>query len=126
MARANKKRVDGFVFPAPFAVGVVLVSGLALVYVWMGGRCEAMGKELKGLETDKKELAKKFQAEEFRWSRMKSPASVEHALVRHGVTMNWPRKDQIVRLSENDVRFDQRAADVARGAPRSKETQRPL
>jgi hypothetical protein len=126
MGRRNKKRVNGVSFPAPFAVGVLLVSCLALVYVWLGGRCEALGKELKGLETEKKELNKKLLAEEFRWARVKSPSNVEQALARHGIAMSWPRKDQIVRLSDNDMRFDQRSTEVAKGSPRVGSEQKSL
>jgi hypothetical protein len=126
MGRRNKKRVTGVAFPAPFAVGVLLVSCLAMVYVWLGGRGESLGKELKGLELEKRELNKKLLAEEFRWARVKSPSNVEQALARHGISMSWPRKDQIMRLSDSDMKFDQRSTEVAKGAMRVGSEQKSL
>lgn len=97
--------MDGFVFPVPFAGLAVLIASFALGYVWLGCRCEAMGKELKRLEVRKEELSKKCLTEEYNWTRTKSPQNLERALERCNIIMSWPRPDQVVRLSESDLVF---------------------
>lgn len=96
--KRNKKKVDGFVFPAPFAGFVVMVSAFALGYLWLGCRCEALGVEIKDLEVRQKVLEKKYLNEEFRWTRIKSPGNLERVLKDLNVCMTWPRRDQVVRL----------------------------
>lgn len=107
MTRRNKKKMtmDGFVFPVPFAGLVIVIAALALGYVWLGCRCEALGKDLKRLENEKAELTKRCLNEEYNWTRMKSPQNLDRALARWGIVMTWPRPDQIVRLTDADLAF---------------------
>ena len=101
--KKNRKRVDGFVFPVPFAGALIVVATLALAYVWMGCRCEALGREIKSLEREKSVLYKKYQNEENRWTQMKSPRNLERVLKRYHISMVWPKPAQIVRLKSEDV-----------------------
>ena len=108
MARRNKKRrrrkQDGFIFPAPFAGIVVVVSSLALGYVWLGCRCEALGRDLKALEQKQADLQKQHVTETFKWARKKSPRNIERALEHGGITMVWPHRTKVVRLTEDDLK----------------------
>ena len=108
MARRNrkKKKLDAFIFPAPFAGEAILVSALALGYVWLGCRCESLGKEIRQLEGENKSLAKKYLNEEFRWMRAKSPKNLEKALKRYGIVMKWPRRNQVVVLMDAEETGD--------------------
>ena len=121
MVRRNrkKKKSNGFIFPVPFAGVVVLVSTLALGYVWLGCRCECLGRELKVLETEKTTLMKRYLNEKSRWTRMKSPGNMEKALIRHKIVMTWPRRDQVVRFYETGMvhpGFDEAAQDALKYA----------
>lgn len=99
MARKNKKKnINGFIFPTPFAGVVGLISTLALAYVWLGCRCESLGREIKALERNRSVLVERYRKEECGWSRMKSPPNIEKALAQHNILMSWPRRDQVVRL----------------------------
>ena len=102
MARRNRKRtkVNGFIFPVPFAGLLVLLSILGLAYVWVGCRCEALGRELKALEFRRDALVKKYLNEEYKWTQMKSPYNIERVLNRHRIEMSWPHRHQVVRLSD--------------------------
>lgn len=106
--KRNKKRkvVNSFAVPVPFAGVVVMICVLGLSYIWLVGRCEAVGRDLKKLEKEYRALEKQYLNEEFRWVRMKSPENIEKALKRHGIKMDWPRRDQIVRLRRTDVYKD--------------------
>ncbi|MDI6775108.1 MAG: hypothetical protein QME60_06910 [Verrucomicrobiota bacterium] len=97
--------MDGFIFPVPFAGLLAVIAAMALWYLWLGCRCEALGKELKRLEDEKAELTKRCLNEEYKWARMKSPESIDRALARHGIVMIWPRSEQIVRLTKADLEF---------------------
>lgn len=89
--------------PVPFAIVAVLISMIALVYVWLGCRCDSLGKQLKTLEAQKAELEKRIQNEEYNWTRMKSPLSMEEALAKFHISMTWPGHEQIVRLSDKAI-----------------------
>jgi hypothetical protein len=96
--RKKRQQVNGFAFPVPFAGIVVVAAALALGYVWLGCQCEALGDEIKVVESARVELNTKYLNAEYRWVRTKSPRSMEIALQRHGLDMDWPRVGQIVRL----------------------------
>jgi hypothetical protein len=108
MARRNKKRKrkQGFLFPVPFAGVVVMASSLALAYVWLGCRCQALGRELKALENEHAELAKQYANEMYRWARKKAPANIERALARHRIAMVWPHRSRVVRLGREDIEIE--------------------
>lgn len=104
MTRKNKKKkMNTFAFPAPFVSAAVLMSALALLYLWLGLREEALGKELQALEREYVELNKKCQHEEVRWARMKSPRNLEQVLTRYQLAMDWPRRDQLVELDAGGI-----------------------
>jgi len=96
--RKNRKKKNGFVFPAPFASLIVLGAALALVYIWLSCRCDALGRDIKAFEIERTTLHKQLLNEEYRWTRMKSPENMERALARLGIAMGWPRRNQVVYL----------------------------
>lgn len=99
MARRNRKKTTyGFILPARFAGAVIVTVALALAYIWIECRCEAVGRELKKLEGQVRELDIRLRNEEYRWTSLKSPRNIEHALARHNLVMAWPRRDQVVRI----------------------------
>lgn len=123
MARRNrkKKKVDGYLVPVPFAGVVILASALALGYVWLGCQCESMGEEIKALETTQSQLGKRYLNAEYRWVRTKSPRSLEIALQRYGISMDWPQVGQVVQIdgpvpagTDAELRNGIRVAQVSR------------
>ncbi len=113
--RKKQQQMNGYIFPVPFAGIVVLASALALGYVWLGCQCEALGDEIKLLESRGVDLSKKLLNAEYRWVRTKSPQSLEIALQRHGLKMDWPRAGQIVRLNRADLPRGIDGRDLAGG-----------
>jgi hypothetical protein len=102
MARRNRKkhRQDGISLPIPFGGIVVLLSSLAIGYVWLDCRCGAIDIEIKELESQRDAFTKTYLNEQCRWARMKSPRSIEAALREHRIKMALPRNDQIVVLRD--------------------------
>ncbi|HBA83517.1 MAG TPA: hypothetical protein DCZ95_05415 [Verrucomicrobia bacterium] len=94
----RKKESRGFSFPAPFAAMLAVATVVALSYLWLFSRCEALGARIKGLEEKKTELHKRVLNEEYKLSSMKSPRNIEALMKRHNLAMSWPRESQIVRL----------------------------
>jgi hypothetical protein len=116
--RNRKKRVDGFIFPGSFAGVLVCASVAALSYLWLCSRCEELGREIKTLETQQVELTKKFLNEEYKWMRLKSPKSIEESLARCGISMTWPRRDQVMWLADARIRDDNSVQSPRDTAPR--------
>lgn len=111
MGRRNRKRsrMDGFMLPTRFAGLMVALSVLALAYVWLGCRCEVLGRDIRGLEKEREILVRRCLNEEYKWTRMKSPRQIEKALQLHNIVMAWPRNDQVVRLHDVNVLRDRQA-----------------
>ncbi|MFO7870412.1 MAG: hypothetical protein R6V03_03155 [Kiritimatiellia bacterium] len=99
--RRNRKKTDGFAFPARFTGLVICLSVVALAYVWLCCRCEAVGKEIKELERENGELRQRYTSEVSRWARMISPRNMELVLARNNLRMHWPRVNQIVWMHED-------------------------
>ena len=101
MARRNKnrkKQAAGFIFPMPFALALTLAAGLALSYLWLCGRCESLGVQIKALEAKKADLHNRVINEEYKWSNLKSPRNIELFLQQHNLVMTWPDESRIVRV----------------------------
>ena len=101
MARRSvnrKKDSEGFVFPAPFAAILGAVALVSLGYLWFGSRCDFMGKQIKELESAKKEAHQRRVNEECKWSNAKSPGNIVAMLQRHNLLMNYPDESRVVRL----------------------------
>jgi hypothetical protein len=115
MARSkNRKRNETrLVFPAPLAGILALVSALALTYLWLNSRCDAIGMRIKALEREKEALHRKVVNEECKWSNMTSPANMQRLMEAHGLTMQWPARQNVIRL--------QRAVTVAQAAPAARQ-----
>lgn len=113
MGRRNnrKKKGGGFAFPASFAGLVLLIAVLGVGYVWLKCRCEALGRQLKELESDRRTLAEKRTNEKAKWARLKAPENLQRTLAGLGVEMSWPRGDQVVQLLPHEVVFPARRHD---------------
>jgi hypothetical protein len=99
----KKDRSIGGIISIPFAVIIFLAPTLCLGYLSLENRCEALGKELKALESVIDNRHRQCQYEESQWMRVKSPAEIDRALHRYGIQMSWPSEKQIVRMNAADL-----------------------
>ncbi|MEM7391751.1 MAG: hypothetical protein AAF492_05320 [Verrucomicrobiota bacterium] len=114
--RKNKKkdaRSGGFSVPPPLVLILVMAAVLSLFYLWMHGRCEALGLKIQELEGDLTRIEDKVANEESKWANLRSLANVQEALEKHGIEMSWPRESQVIRIrtakQEEDEDRDQLA-----------------
>ena len=104
MPRGNRKKgAGGYLVSWRLTVLLVSASFLCLCYLWLRGRCEALGDDLKELEARQTSLQRLLLIEQSEWSDLCSPSNIEQALQRHGLVMTWPSKDQIVRLDPRET-----------------------
>lgn len=110
MSKKNRKKGPmKFPVPVPVVMLILVLAGFALVYVCMQSRMETLGRDIKRLEVARDALRDQLMREQAEWARMQSPSSLDQALRQHGLAMNWPGREQIVR-----VRYDG-ATDTSRG-----------
>lgn len=101
MARRNLKKntVNGFMLPPPVVTVVLVVSVVALAYIWLGCQCEEVGKAINELESERLTLREQLGIEEHKWSQMIRVENLEAELRRHGLCMHAPAVGQVVQLS---------------------------
>ena len=124
----NRKKKDspGFIFPTPLATILVLVGMICLSYLWLCGRTEALGMQIKRMENQKAMVERKIANEEYKWSIMISPQRLKAALDKHHLDMHWPEDHQIVHISNPSWYLDQeRPMGASQYASRTEDLARP-
>jgi hypothetical protein len=98
MRRNRKKRVHAKVLPPSVAGIIVLVVSLVLVYWFVDAKCGQLGQEIRKHEQQLSALEDERVREEARWSEKKTPEKLEQAMLQHGLAMNYPSAEQVVRM----------------------------
>jgi len=125
--RKKKPASPGFIFPTPLASILVLVALLCLSYLWLCGRTEALGMQIKRLENEKAKVERRIANEEYKWSIMISPQHLQAALDKHNLDMQWPEDHQVVMVSNPSWYLDDGRPQGSRTqyASRSEDVARP-
>ena len=103
----KKTKTKGFIFPTPLAAILVLVAMVCLSYLWLCGRTEALGMQIKRMENEKAKLERRIANEEYKWSIMIPPRNLRAALARHNLAMTWPEDHQIVLVERAEWYLDE-------------------
>lgn len=102
MRRKNHRRhVNAKSFPKSVAVLAIMVVGLAMMYARLYLVCEQLGNELGKGESELKKLNQILQHESILWRDNFTSEKIKSALKSHGLKMNYPGQDQIVRMDKN-------------------------
>ena len=97
--RRNRKNFSReAALPPPFFLLLGGVMVLALSYLWLNGRCEALGRRITQLESQKVELVRKVKLERSHWESAKGLDQIERLLQRHHLVMSWPDERNIVHV----------------------------
>ncbi len=117
--KKNRKKLNGFVFPTPVASLIIASAIVGVAYLWLSSTAEVLGGQIRDQESVRRGLHEQFQNEQYRWTRLKSPRSIEAALATYGIVMVWPQRDQVVRMSDLAVAdFEPPGRDTLSLAPR--------
>ena len=100
--QARKPGVRG-VFPGTLLGVLLMLAVFSFSYLYICGRCDALGKKINQLEKTRDELRREIVNEEFKWSNMTSPKNMEALLRKHQLNMTWPSEDSVVRLRRNPL-----------------------
>lgn len=99
----RKRRTTKSAFPLHVAALLIAGATLALAYVRLGARGEALGARIKQLEQEQAEIQRQYDNELWKWEKITSPSNIEDALSRNEIVMIWPDETSIVRLEETDT-----------------------
>ena len=98
-SKRNRKKSEARVsVPSPLVGILVTVAMLSLAYLWLCGRCDALGKEITRLEKKVAERHGRRLNEEYKWSNMKSPGNMERLLKKHNLVMTLPNEADVIRV----------------------------
>ena len=80
-------------------VGIIVLSVTFLLVYWhLNTKCGALGDDLRQKELELRSLQDEYLREEARWNANKTPEKLEAALLAHGLVMEHPKADQLVRM----------------------------
>jgi len=101
-ARARKPGIRS-VFPRTLFGILLMLTVFALSYLYLCGRCDALGKNIYQLEKQRADLRREIVNEEFKWSNMTSPENMEKLFDKHNIIMIWPSEDSVRRIRRNPL-----------------------
>lgn len=96
--RNYRKQVKARLLPGWLVVLVVAAAGLGFGYLWLGTRCDALGRRIKELEKQRVEVRRQVVNEEFKWSNLTTFENITRLLKKHNLEMDWPKQNDVVRL----------------------------
>lgn len=96
--RRNRKAEVQVPFPNMLAKVLVMVAVFGLSYVWLCARCEQLGRDIKQLEARQIETRRRLISEQERWAVRQSPSQFRRTLAQHGLHMDLPSPQQVVRV----------------------------
>ena len=96
--RNYRKNVKARLLPGWLVVLLVCAAGLGFAYLWLGARCDALGRTIKNLEKERVAVRRQVVHEEFKWSNLTTLENINRLLKKHNLEMDWPRQNDVVRL----------------------------
>ena len=101
MRRNRKRQMRVKFLPVPAASVIVLAASVALSYWFMDSKSAQLGQEIRKYEQKYASLESERVREEARWNEKKTPDKLERAMLQHGLLMNYPTPEQVVRMGDN-------------------------
>lgn len=97
--RRNRKRQVRTQYLPRTAVGVIVtIVTVALIYWFVDSKCSLLGQEIRKHEQKYAALENERVREAARWDEKKTPEKLERAMLQHGLAMNYPTAEQVVRM----------------------------
>ncbi|MDD2454783.1 MAG: hypothetical protein PHG96_02130 [Kiritimatiellae bacterium] len=97
--RKNRRRHVNAKVLSPAVVGMsVLIVSLTLTYCCLDSKCNQLGQEIRKHEQCFESLEDERVREEARWNDKRTPEKLAQAMLRHGLEMDYPAPEQMVRI----------------------------
>jgi len=88
-------------FPLAWVIsGILVFGGFAVADVSLALRNDALGRRLKQLEREERDLSRRVANEERNWTLACTVGNIRRLLAEKGLAMGYPSESQIVRLGE--------------------------
>ena len=84
---------------------IVSIVTVALVYWFVDSKCALLGQEIRKHEQKYAALENERVREAARWDEKKTPEKLERAMLQHGLAMNYPTAEQVVRMDASGRPF---------------------
>lgn len=98
--RTKRQEVNGKLLPGAMMIPLLVVAALLCIgYLWLCSRNEDIGKSIKALEADKRELGRRVENEEFKWANATAPDKIMVLLRRHNLKMILPGDKSVARIT---------------------------
>lgn len=100
--KGRKQHVHG-VIPGTLVGVLLMLAGFALSYLYVCGRCAALGERISELEIVREKLKREIVTEEHKWSKLTTPENMERLIKQHNLEMVWPSGDSVLRLQRDPL-----------------------
>ena len=74
---------------------------MLMAYWLLDSRCSVIGQEIGDAEKTLAKLDGELERETMKWNEMKTPEKLELALKKHGLDMNNPAPEQVIKMLPN-------------------------
>jgi len=122
--RKNRKRSTRMSVTASrsmhFAAVIMMLFVMVIVNMLASSRCDQMMKRIGEKENLLAKLEKDRERESGRWDQVNTPDNLDRMLLRLGMSMKYPRAEQIVRM-DGSGRPERGQISLARAARRRSE-----
>jgi hypothetical protein len=100
---------------APSIAILVLTALVFLSYLFLCGRCEALGEAITRWEDLREKTHSRYLTEQMEWESKLQVATIRQLLALHHLDMDWPDERHVFRVPQSALEaFEQRAAPAER------------
>ena len=103
-SKRNKrtKRCSEFTLNTVHIAALVVSLFIMLMAYWfLDSRCGAIAQDIGAAEKALAKLDGELERETMKWNEMKTPEKLELALKKHGLDMNNPAPEQVIKMLPN-------------------------
>lgn len=102
------------------AAVMLILFVMVIVNQLASSSCDQLEKAIREKERQLAKLEDERSRESARWEELKTPEKLEAALLRHGLSMRYPKADQVVRMKADGRPYPGQVS-VARARQRRKQ-----
>lgn len=80
------------------AAVMIMAFAMAILYLLATSNCSQLEKSIQEKNNQLAKLENERKRESARWDAMQTSEKLESALLRHGLSMHYPKSEQVVRM----------------------------